>query len=205
MFFNGRITLSLFFLLLTLSACTSFSRHSGMPLPELTFAHIEFLPVNVGSIKIENEYDPALNVGDVSSSFPTPPDIALRRYIENRLEPAGETGVLHFVIEDAQVTQHVLEQDGILGKWLQAGERDSYEVSIRVRLYTDFAAGHQSSQSVLTLRRTLTIPDALSLAEREFEQLSFLELLMEDVGQAVTQVLEQKMKLVSVSAPPELR
>ena len=71
---------------LALGACTT-TVPEGKPLPDMTFAHIQPLSVNVAAVEIENRFNPASDPQDVTSSFPAAPDIMLRRYAELGLEP----------------------------------------------------------------------------------------------------------------------
>ncbi len=179
---------------LALGACSS-SSPEGKPLPDMTFAHVEPFSVNVASIEIENRYDPAIDAQDVSSSFPTPPDIALRRYAENRIHPAGSEGTLKFIIDDVNIHHSLVQPIGNFAGWLGVKRKDLYEVSMKIRLYTVSNDGAQSVHSILNMRRSIAIPQGYSLAEKEQEKFLFLESLMKDVDETVVRTLSEKMHL----------
>lgn len=179
--------------------CTSSARVEGKPVPEMTFAHISPMPIKVSAIEIENSFDPSLDERDVSSSFPTPPDVVLKRYAENRLEPAGQEGVLKVVIEDAHIYHSYIEPEGSFMKWARIGGKDRYDVLMKLRLYSEYADGTQSPHSILTMERYISVPESVSLAERELAQLEFLELLIQDVDKAIIKSLEQTLNLTSIS------
>src|SRR5688500_13009788 len=100
-----------------LSACTVTGNNDIKPLPSLTAQFPQPYFVNAASISVETKYDPMANPKDVSSTFPTPPDIALKRYAENRFKAAGGEGVFHFVIEDASVFQEDMKSPSEMARW----------------------------------------------------------------------------------------
>lgn len=188
-------------LLLVLGACSS-SSPEGKPLPDMTFKHVEPIIVRVSSVDIENRYDSAADLKDVSSSFPVPPDIALRRYAENRIKAAGfdEAGTLKFVIEDVHIYQSMVQPAGKFSGWLGVKRKDLYEVAMKIRLYIVADDGAEGIHSILNMRRSIAIPQSYSLAEKEQEKFKFLEMLMSDVDEAVIKTLGEKMELTSPEA-----
>ena len=182
-----------------LGGCTSsIASVENTKLPELTFDHIMPVQVPVAAIHVENNYEVGADSRDVSSSFPTPPDIVLRRYAEHRLASSGGSGTLKFIIEAAHVYHRYIEPEGIIRKWMRTGGKDRYDVSMRFRMYKVFPNGSESRHSVLTVERYMAIPESTSLARREREQLAFLELLMQDIDEAVTRSLQDTLKLAAL-------
>lgn len=181
---------------LSLSGCSA-GREAPKPVPVMDFAHMAPYPVRVAAVQVEDKYVPSANPADVSSGFAVPPDIAARQYAENRLKAAGGSGdALHFVIEDARVIHSVEHQDeGRVAEWMGTNLSDLYEVTLRVRLYTAAVDGRQSAHSILTLSRTISIPQHFTLGEKEYEQSQFVASLIQDLDRAVTAALSEKMGL----------
>lgn len=200
--FTSKLNLQAFFLCCLLAcvlgACSSSTKYSGKPVPEMTFAHVSPLYLDISDVEIENQYDPDRDPDDVSSSFPTPPDIALKRYADTRLKASGAgEDTLKFVIEDARVMHNYIEPEGGFSYWTKTGGKDHYNVKMRLKIFKQEADGDDSTQSILKLERAISIPDTYSLSEREMEQLKFLEMLMNDVDKAVTDILVHKLNLQS--------
>ena len=140
---------------------------------------------NLTAIDIENNYDPALDPHDVSSSFPAPPDIALRRYADHRLRATGDgQDTLKFVIEDSRIHRSLIQPAGKFTGWLGVKRKDLYEVAMKIRLYTVSPTGQEGTHSILNMRRSISIPHSYSVAEQEHEKSKFLEMLMQDVDDA---------------------
>jgi hypothetical protein len=178
-------------------ACTSSSVASleNTSLPELDFEDITPVQVSAAAVHVENNYEVGADNKDVSSSFPTPPDIVLRRYAEHRLAPSGDNGILKFVIEDAHIYHSYIEPKGMLGKWTRSGGKDRYDVSMSFRMYKQFPDGSEGPHKALTIERYMTIPESTSIAQREREQVAFLEMLMQDIDGAVIQNLQDTLEI----------
>lgn len=186
----------------------------GKPLPVLTFDNVAPLPVKVAEVNIQNKFDPSADPRDVSSSFPSAPDVALRQFAEKRIQPAGSKGTLEFVIEDAHIHHSLVQPAGKFTGWLGLNRKDLYEVSLRIRMYVQQADGAEGEHSILNLQRSIAIPQRYSVAQKDQEKFNFLEMLMDDVDKALTETLKEKMKIagmdkdvpsVALLASPEIR
>lgn len=186
---------------LMISGCTSKPSASVSALPSITFAHLETVPVSVSSIDVENLYNPSDDARDVSSTFPTPPDIALRRYAAQRLTATEKMpGTLKFVIEDASVYRKVIKPESQFIEWTGFGDKDRYEVVMKIRLYTLMPSGQDSPHSILNMNKAITIPQSYSLAKKEQAQFEFLHSMMKDVDRAILKTLDEKMHLIPAYA-----
>ncbi len=189
--------------LLCVTACSSTPGAAVKAQPELSFTNISPYHVEASRVEVENKYVPGADPKDISSTFPVSPDIALRRYAENRLQPGGVQGALKFIIEDARVYQTQIKPDNKVVNWMGAGNQDQYEVFLKLNLfYTDELGMQQGRQGVLNFNRTLTMPSSVSLAEREVRQLQFLDQLMKDVDVAVSKALAEKFSMADGDALP---
>ncbi|QQG35702.1 MAG: hypothetical protein HYS17_09305 [Micavibrio aeruginosavorus] len=200
--------------LISLSACATKPAAQREPVPELSFTNISPYHVDALRVDVENLYQPGADPKDVSTSFPVQPDIAIKRYAENRLQPGGQRGGLKFIIEDARIYQREILPDNKVASWMGAGKQDQYEIFLRLKLYyTDDVGVQEGRQGTLNFNRTLTMPSSVSLTERELRQLKFLEQLMKDVDAAVSQALAERfsmrdgdaLPLASLLSTPEIR
>lgn len=185
------------------TACTTTPVKTTSPQQELSFTNITPYHVNAARVEVETLYVPGADPKDVASSFPVSPDVAVRRYAENRLQPGGQAGGLKFIIEDARVYQQQIKPDNKVVNWMGAGNQDQYEIFLKVALYYTDETGKQSGRKgELAFNRTLTMPASVSLAEREKRQLEFLAQLMKDVDAAVGKALSEKFSMVDADALP---
>lgn len=189
---------------LALPACTMTGETAKKPLPSLTQQFAAPLYVNASNVIVESRYDPLANSRDVSSTFPTPPDMALRRYAETRLRPAGGEGVLKFLIEDASVYREGMPSPNKAARWLDLDDKDRYTAMIRVSLIREGVAATAPGAMGLQIKleRTLTIPESTALAERDRLFQGFVADLLGDMDRAVTDALNNTLKLGSGDVAP---
>ncbi len=190
--------------LLGTAACSTTAVAPRTAAPELTFTEISPYMVEAALVDVQTTYQPGADPRDISSRFPVPPDIALKRYAENRLKPGGLQGQMDFVIEDARVYLQTIKPESTVANWVGAGEQDQYELFIRVRLRETQPGGLPGRQAVLTFNRTLTMPASASLDDREYRQVVFLDALMKDIDAGVTRALQEKFSMTDTRARPLL-
>lgn len=191
---------------LGLAACTSTPVSTTSPQQELSFTNVPPYHVNAARVEVETRYVAGADPKDVASSWAVSPDVAVRRYAENRLQPSdmpGQTGALKFVIDDARVYKTMIQPDNKVVNWVGAGNQDQYEMFLKLAIYyTDDVGMQTGRKGELSFNRTLTMPASVSLAEREKRQLQFLEQLMKDVDVAVAKALSEKFSMVDADAQP---
>lgn len=189
---------------LGLSACTMAGAKKDAALPSLASAFKDPVYVDAAQIVVENRYDPLANARDVSSTFPTPPDVALKQYAETNIRSAGGQGIFHFVIQDAAVFQESRQSDVEMARWIGVDNREKYVAKIRIGLYRD--TGYQSSSAPagaeLKAERSITMPVGLSLDERDNRIQAFMIELLRDVDQAVRESLVNTLRLSTVEPAP---
>ncbi len=189
--------------LIGLSACSSTPSTQSKPLPELSFTNVTPYHVDAAKVEIENKYVPGSDPKDISSTFAVSPDVAVRRYAENRLQPGGTQGALKLIIEDARVYLTEIEQANQVVNWMGAGKQDQYELFLKLNLYFADDMGMQTGRrGELNFNRTLTMPASVSLTERELRQMKFMEQLMKDVDAAVSKALSERFSMNDSDAVP---
>ena len=191
---NNILNVCLFLLIMMgLAACSSTTGGpDGKPLPDMTFEHIEKLALNVAEIEINNNYDPDRHDRDVSIDFPVSPDMAVRRYAENRFEPMGTRGKFVFTLEDAKAEYRMTEPEGTFKRWLGVGRSEYYDVALSIRFYYVDGLKNESPHSLMTFKRSIKIPYEYTLAQKDLEQFKFVELLVQDVDLAITDTIKMK-------------
>lgn len=161
--------------------------------------------VNAASVSVESTYDPSADAKDISSSFPTPPDVALKRYAETRFKPAGGAGVFKFIIEDASVYSEELQSQSSAARLVGVDNRDRYTAVIKVvlqRVGDNFGSAPGAMLNEIRAERTLTIPSRISLNERDERFNDFLLQMLRDIDKASTSSLTNTLKLSTPEPAP---
>lgn len=177
--------------------CTS-QTVSGKPLAELTYDHIQPLYVSASNVDVVDNYNPSADPADVSSRFPTPPDIAVRRWAERRLQPGVGTGTLKFTIDSVTARQTNSAPQGTLERWTKQGGTTRYDVVMKLTVDKVTDARMGNSHHTFNVTRSVTIPDNWSIAQREAEMQTFVEEIVAAVDAAVMDVLKNE-SLITVS------
>lgn len=181
--------------LATLGACTNRYADGG-PMPQLTFANMAPVQVDAGKIDFILNTDRAADPADVSSRFVMNPVEALRRYTAQRYVAAGSGQTLRIVVEESSVHVREIPQKNKTLQWADIGTEDEYEVNMIVRAVPVSYGGQEGTSMQWKYRRTLVMPQSVSLAERESRQLAFLEKLIADIDASMMEGLKGDMNMV---------
>jgi len=190
---------------LGLAACTTTSANNANAPARILAEFGQPFYVNAANVVVENRYDPMANPKDIASSFPTPPDAALKRYAETRYKPAGGAGTFKFVIEDASVYREALKSQNSAARWVGVDNRDRYTATIKVVLFREgdnYGGAPGAMQNEIRAERTLTIPSTLSLNARDEKFDDFLLQILRDLDAAATSSLTNTLKLSTPEPAP---
>ncbi len=93
-----------------LAACSSASPPMRR-FPEMTFRNVPPVQLDVGRIEVVSQYQPPAEAPHIEFDMPVSPEAALKRWVQDRLQPVGRTGILRVVIRDASATETPLKTD----------------------------------------------------------------------------------------------
>ena len=177
---------------LLMVACSTVSETDGMQ-PRLSAAHVQPLALTVGTVEIKGPAATALPAG-FTQNFP---DLmhayATRRFVGN--PSAGQKLVVN--LDQTDVTYARSESSNDVTRWMRLDGHDDYTLVARVRLTLQNAAGADQISHELALQNTLTLPDSLSLNEREARQVRFVEQFMADLDSRITRTLTSSFFVVT--------
>lgn len=162
---------------LTLAACAEPER----PLyPEVTFAHLHPIKVNVGRMEVIDVYRPTLKPPHVEHEFPVSPMEAVHRWANDRIQPVGTGGVVQVVIDDASVVEVPLERTKGIEGAVTVDQAYRYDANLVVQINIINAAGENVGYTRIEAQRTRTVPENLTLNERDKIFFEITEALMRD-------------------------
>ena len=102
--------------------------------PNLTFAHLGALNLNVATLEVVSDYRAPLKKPNVEHLFPAPPERTLKRWARDRLKAAGEGGSARFVISRAAVTETpLMMKTGLTGAFT-TDQAERYDAVIEATL-----------------------------------------------------------------------
>lgn len=165
---------------LLLAACET--PPSRTPLPDLTYGHLPPFRLEVAVVNIVEGYAPPLAPPHVEHLFPTTPAAAAARWARDRLQPVGRTGEARFTILEASVVEVPLPVSGGIVGALSREQAERYDAVLEVRLDIVNAGGLRAGSVTARAIRSQTVPEGITLNERERVWFALTEALMQSLN-----------------------
>jgi hypothetical protein len=121
-----------------LAACSN-SSPPMQRFPELTFRNLPPVQLNIGRIEVVTQFQAPTQPPHIEFDMPVSPETAVKRWVQDHLQPMGRVGTLRVVIRDASATETAFKTDkSITGmfKKEQAGQVDM-SVAIALQMLDD--------------------------------------------------------------------
>jgi hypothetical protein len=194
----------LLLLLFLVSACTStpIKDRAYQPLPQLTFAHLVQIPVNIQKMRVTAETMRGAQPWDIANDLPTPPDVAMVRYLERRYKPIGGNGTLLISLAKATVDVREVANDIKFLSYFDVANMNEFTYEIIVDLETQYMTGMPNRRTSLRFVRSVTMPMKESLSYREARLQRTLEELIRDIDEGVTRTLSNEFGLIAKNDIP---
>ena len=175
--------------LLALAACEFAVKNPSFP--EISFSHLPQIRLDVAQIEVINEYQAPAKPPNVDHLFPTPPSAVAERWGRDRLQAVGATGKARVIVRRASVVEVPLKtQTGIRGALTtDQSERYDADVEMTVEIVTDQGTASVTSRS----RRSRTVPEDITLNDREKEWFQITEALMNDLNASLEAEMRKGM------------
>lgn len=146
--------------------------------PEITFQHLNPLYLNVGEIKIVDEFTPPLKHPHVEHELPVSIDQSVRNWVRDRLRTTGNSGAVATVtIKDASAVEKGLEKETGLKGIITKDQSELYLFHLLVELKITEISG-SSAFVTAEATRTKSVPEGITLNEREKTYFTQVEALM---------------------------
>lgn len=160
---------------LALAACET--RQQSANLPDLSYAHLGPIRLDVANVEIVDEYYPPLRRPNVEHEFPIPPADAARRWANDRLQAVGRSRTVRFTIRNAAVTEVKLERRaGVVGAFT-TDQSERYFGVLDIGVEIRSATGAREAYAEARAEQTRTVSEKASVNDRErvfFEMTEFL-------------------------------
>lgn len=175
--------------LLTVAACEMTVEQRGFP--ELTYDHLPKLKLDVSRVDFVEAYQPPLSPPHIEHLFPTPPAAAVRRWVDDRLGTVGVQRTARVTLEDASAIAIALEpRSGVVGWfWVDQAERVDARINLTVEILD--GAGKREAFTAAEVKRSRTLPEDVTLAERDEIYFELTEALMNDLNATLEQNIRE--------------
>lgn len=150
-----------------LVAATGCATPAPAPAPQLGYAHLGPIRLDVAGIEIVDAYLPPLREPHVEHEFPVSPAEALLRWAQDRLVAAGRERRARFVIRDAAVREVRLPRKKGLRALLTTDQSERYDGRVAVALEIRSGRNFRDAIVEAVAERSRSVPEDASVEERE--------------------------------------
>lgn len=172
---------------LALAACET--QVSVQRFPEITFAHMQKIGLNVARIEVKSEFHPTMQAPHIEHLMPVPPERAMRRWAEDRLQANGVTNVARFTIGDASVTETPLKVEGGLAGAFKKQQAARYEAAVAATIEIVDDRGFRRAFASSRVSRSQTLGEDATLNDRDRLWFELIDALMKDFNAEMEQDL----------------
>ena len=162
--------------------------------PMITFSHLAPVKLDVAAVDYVDQYVPPQAAPNVDHLYPVPPSTVAKRWAQDRLLATGVTRRARVVLITAWVTETPLgKTKGLTGTFTvdQASRYDA-TVEMRVEIVTD--AGVVEGRATAAATRSQTVPEDITLNERDLIWFEMTEALMRDLDGELTRNVRLYLK-----------
>ncbi len=135
--------------------------------PELTWTHLPPISLDVAEIEIIDASQATVASPHVEHLFPLPPAKAAERWARDRLRAGGLVNRARFIIQRAEVLEASLRRTEGLAGLFTTDQAERYDAELTVLLEVRADSGSLLGQVATELRKSHTVSEDASLAERE--------------------------------------
>ena len=166
-----------------LSACETAPTEPAFP--ELSYSHLPAMRLDVRTVEIVPEYQPPATPPHVEHLFAVKPIDAVRRWAGERLAASGAAGVARVVIKRASVVEVPLKRTTGVRGWLTTDQTERYDGVIEVAIDIHDGNGRTRGEVSSRVQRSRTVPEDISLHDRETMWFQLTEAMMNDLNAAL--------------------
>lgn len=181
--------------LLSLTACMG---AKAPPREKMTFDSIEPFPLYVASYEIRNQTPEASGFmpQEQEDGFVASVNRTVDDYLHSRFSSVGTNGKFLAVLKEASLRKSTLPSENKVGAWMKVDNRDRYDVKVVVHMAVYGVDRFEEKSIDIIANRMVTIPEHVTLAERERLQMEALDSLLDDLDGSIQQVLKEDFQIL---------
>jgi len=150
---------------LALAACEN--RVETPTYADITFAHLPPIALDVADVRVVRVYQPTRQPPNVETEFPVGLGETAARWAVDRLRAVGDSGTATVRILDASAVERPLDKtDGVAGLFT-TDQAEKYDARYLVELAAENPDRGVAAETTAEVSRTQTVPEGLTLNERE--------------------------------------
>ena len=169
-----------------LTACAS--DEAGNRFEQITFQNLPDINLDVGDIQIEQDYVTPGRRPNVDHLFPVPPKNAAVQWAQDRLVARGDRLTFRYIVREASALETKLETASGVKGLVTTDQAARYDVHIAIEMQV--LDGHLlQGTAKAEARRSTTVPEGITLAERERTWYRLTEDTMKDLDRQLEETI----------------
>ena len=178
-------------MLLVAAGCTTEVERPGFP--QISFAHLQPISLNVARVEVENRYVSPATRPNVEHEFPVSPAASASNWGRDRLRAVGRSGVVRVIVRRASVVEVPLKRStGVKGAFTR-DQSERYDTIIDMKVELSDEQGNVRTAEA-TAKRSQSVSENISLNDREKIWFALTEAMMSDLNTTLENQIRIHMK-----------
>ena len=157
--------------------------------PDLTFAHLKPIKLNVAKFEVVSQYQAPLRPPNVEHLFPTPPVKALKQWAKDRFRTVGRSGTARLVILNATAIEVQLQRKTGLTATFTKQQSERYDLTVDTVL--EVSDGRRGGRVSARVTRFMTLREDITPNERKRAWFDMTEALVKDFDAEIEKNIRQ--------------
>lgn len=166
---------------------------------EITFRYAAPIDLSARTVEVVRAYRAPLEAPYINHEMPVDPVATAARWGRERLNPVGGPAEVTVTVAEMSVTETPLETEGGLRGAFTEDQAERYDMRVVMQVDVADAATGITSQTTVTALRSRTVPEGITLAEREAVWHAMLEQLMRDMDQRLSAAVRRELAVYVVN------
>ena len=162
--------------------------------PEVGFSHLPPLTFDASSVEVVNEYVAPLKRPNVEHEMPLRPAVAAERWAKDRVKAAGNSNrSVRVTVKNARVVESELKRTTGLRGMFTTDQAQRYDAELEMLIEVRNDRGFREGSASAIARRSTTVPEGITINDREKEYFKLVEDMMGDINREMERSIREHM------------
>lgn len=166
---------------------------------EITFRYAPPIALSARDVTVVPAYRAPVEAPYINHELPVDPVATAARWGRERLNPVGGPAAITVTVVEMSVTETPLETEGGLRGAFTEDQAERYDMRVVMRVDAVDAATGITSQTEVSALRARTVPEGITLADREAVWHEMLEQLMRDMDRRLSDAVRRELAVYVVN------
>ncbi len=151
--------------------------------PQLTYGHLGALTFEAASVEVVNEYQAPMMAPNVEHTAPLAPANAGLQWARDRIKATGRGGrTVRVIVRNGRIAESDLRKTQGLRGAFTTDQAQRYEATLEMVVEVRGERGFRDAFATATVERSTTVPETITLNDRDKVLFGLVEDLMKDLN-----------------------